>query len=229
MSQQSGDGEEPNPTGRTDETAVSATWFDESILERSRPSGVPDVGAVVLAAGEGRRFEGGYKLLEPVDGEPMIVRAVGLLLESCLPEVTVVVGHREAAVRDALADLDVEIITNEDWPEGQSTSLRRGVERAREGDWAATVFGLGDMPFVRPETVDLLVEGYLEDLGGIVAPASDGSRGNPTLFGSEYYEDLAAVTGDTGGRPVLWSAEDIAVIETEDPGVLRDVDVREDL
>lgn len=216
-------------SGPSANEGVSASWYEESALDASRPSGDLNVGAVVLAAGEGRRFEGGYKLLETVDGEPMIVRAVRPFVESCLSEVAVVVGYREDAVREALADFDVEIITNDDWEDGQSSSLRLGVERAREGDWSATVFGLGDMPFVRSATVDLLVEGYLEDLGAIVAPAYDGSRGNPTLFGHEYYEDLAAVTGDTGGRPVLWSADDVAVIETDDPGVLRDVDVREDL
>jgi molybdenum cofactor cytidylyltransferase len=159
----------------------------------------------------------------------MIVRAVRPFLESCVSAVSVVVGYRERAVREALADLDVEIIPNDDWEAGQSSSLRLGVERARAGEWAGTIYGLGDMPFIRSATVDLLVQGYLEGLGGIVAPAYEGSRGNPTLFGHEYDDDLAAVTGDTGGRPVLWAADDVAVIETDDPGVLQDVDVREDL
>ena len=87
----------PNSTGSTAEEPVSATWFDESALDASRPTGDPGIGAVVLAAGEGRRFEGGYKLLESVDGEPMIVRAVRPFVESCLPEVAVVVGCRRVS------------------------------------------------------------------------------------------------------------------------------------
>lgn len=208
---------------------VSATWYEEEDLSDPGPETGAGVGGVVLAAGEGRRFDGPYKLLERVEGEPMIRRAVRPFLESCLDNVVVVVGHREADVREVLSDLAVEIVTNPEYEAGQSTSLRRGVTRAQESDWDATVFGLGDMPFVRAETVDLLVQGYLAGFGGIVGPAHDGERGNPTLFVSEYYDELAAVTGDVGGRPVMLESDDVAIVETGDPGVLQDVDVREDL
>lgn len=187
-----------------------------------------DIGGVLLAAGPGERFEGPFKLLQPVEGEPMVRKAASALVESSLSAVVTVVGHEADAVREALSDLNVETVENTNYRDGQSTSVHMGVEMARERDWDAAVFGLGDMPFVTPETVDLVAQTYREGHGSIVAAGFDGKRGNPTLFDAEYYPDLMAVTGDTGGRPVLMSSPDVALVETGDPGVLRDIDTRED-
>lgn len=186
------------------------------------------IGGVVLAAGAGERYEGPYKLLEEVDGTAMVRRAVEAMLDSELDEVLVVVGHESDAVRTTIEDLDVDIMVNDAYREGQSTSLHLGVEAAREQDWDATVFGLGDMPFVTGGAIDLVLEAYAAGHASIVAAGYDGKRGNPTLFDETYYEELLNVTGDTGGRAVLMSSSDVGVVDTGEPGVLRDIDTRED-
>lgn len=186
------------------------------------------IGGVVLAAGPGERYEGPYKLLEEVDGTPMIRRAVSAMLDSEVDEVVVVLGHESEAVRETIQDLDVETLVNDAYRDGQSTSLHLGVERARERDWEATVFGLGDMPFVTPAAIDLVLQAYVAGHASIVAAGFEGKRGNPTLFDATHYADLLEVTGDTGGRAVLMSSADVGIVETDEPGVLRDIDTRED-
>lgn len=186
------------------------------------------IGGVVLAAGPGERYEGPYKLLEEVGGTPIVRRAVEAMLASEVAEVAVVVGHESDAVRDAIDPLDVDILVNDAYQAGQSTSLHLGVEAARERDWEATLFGLGDMPFVPSAVMDLVLQAYVEGNASIVAAGYEGKRGNPTLFDAAYYEDLLDVTGDTGGRPVLMSSSEVGIVETDEPGVLRDIDTRED-
>ncbi|MEF8771096.1 nucleotidyltransferase family protein [Halodesulfurarchaeum sp.] len=206
-----------------------STTIKASDLNRDHPGPQTAVGGAILAAGKGERYEGTYKLLDTVEGEPLIRRAVAPFVASCLEETVLVVGHKAEEVRAAVSDLEVTVIMNEAYEDGQSTSLRQGVEVARERGWDAIVYGLGDMPFVDADTIDVVVQGYLENNGEIIAPAYEGKRGNPTLFGSDTYEALSAVTGDTGGRPVLRSRSDLVVLETDDPGVLRDIDVKSDL
>lgn len=194
-----------------------------------RTDGGPRVGAVLLAAGQSSRFEDGNKLLAQVDGMPIVRRAAETLLDAAVEETVVIVGHDEDAVRDALSGLPVSFQFNPDYAEGQSTSVRAGVEAARERDWDGTVFALGDMPFVSPATVDALLDRYAGEGESIVAAAHDEKRGNPVLFGATHYETLADVHGDMGGRRLIEEHEDVALVETDDPGVTRDIDYEADL
>ena len=186
------------------------------------------VGGVVLAAGPGERYDGSYKLLETVDGTPMIRRAVAAMTESRVADVVVIVGHEADAVREAIGDLDVEYVENRAYQEGQSTSLHLGVEVARERDWDATVFGLGDMPFVTSSAIDAVIDAYADGRSTIVAAGFESKRGNPTLFDKSHYDALMDVTGDTGGRPVIMASADVGIVETGEPGVMRDIDTVED-
>jgi len=85
------------------------------------------------------------------------------------------------------------------------------------------------MPAVTTATVDTLVSAYRAGAGGALSAAYEGTRGNPVLFDARHFGTLSARTGDTGGRDVLLGAENAALIETGDPGVLVDVDRPTDL
>jgi molybdenum cofactor cytidylyltransferase len=183
------------------------------------------IGAALLAAGQGERFASGNKLLATVDGSAIVARAAATLRASTVDETVAVLGHDDDRVRETLPA--TETVLNERYHEGQSTSVTRAVAVARERGWDGTVFMLGDMPFVDPESVDAVVETYLDEGETICAPAYEGKRGNPALFDSRHYETLAAVTGDTGGRSLI-EAEG-TLVAVEDPGVRQDVDCRADL
>jgi len=195
------------------------------------------VAGVLLAAGTSSRFGDANKLLATVDGEALVRHAARTLLEAHLVRVVAVVGHESDRVRAALEGLDLDAVANPDYERGQATSVRAGV-RAIEGvgtdaDAAtavdAAVFALGDMPRVRPETVDLLVDAFRAGLGDPLAAAYEGCRGNPVLFGARHFEVLADVSGDTGGRRIILESDDAALVETGDPGVVQDVDTPDDL
>lgn len=185
-----------------------------------------DVYGVVLAAGRSERFGSRNKLLAEVGGEPIVRRAVRTVAAARVEGVTVVLGHEADRVEAALAGLDVETVRNPEYERGQATSVRRGIEAVRDEADAAVV-ALGDMPFVDRDSVDALVAAYGAGAGEALAAAHRGERGNPALFGATHFDDLAAVEGDTGGRAIL--LDEGALVETGDPGVLRDVDAPDDL
>lgn len=187
------------------------------------------VGGVVLAAGESTRFETGNKLLSPVDGTPLIGRVATTACESGLDDVVAILGYDADAVEAALEGLPLSTRYNEDYEDGQSTSVQRGISYAREADWDAAVFLLGDMPFVKPETVTAIVTHYRGHDGSIVAPRYEGKRGNPVLFAEQHFDTLADVTGDRGGRELIMEHDGPRFLETNDPGVLQDVDSETDL
>ena len=212
---------------------------------------------VLLAAGTGSRFDediggeqtqvGGEqtcdaenrdrtsdesnKLLADFDGEPIVTHSARTLTESSLDDALAVVGHDRERVAAALPP-EMETVVNPDYEQGQSASVRRGVAVARERGAEAVLFALGDMPRVNVETVDELLREYRENTPsespGIVAPRYEGRRGNPVLFDSRYFDALADVEGDRGGR-ALFETEPVSWVEVSDPGVHRDVDTLADL
>jgi len=191
------------------------------------PTRPATVAGVVLAAGTSSRYGDANKLLARVDGERIVTRSVRTYLDAAVDPVVVVVGHEAARVRAELPD-GVRVVHNPDYADGQASSVRTGVG-ALPPDVDATVVGLGDMPFVRPETVSLLVRAFRAGAGDPLAAAVDGQRGNPVCWGRQWFDALRGVNGDVGGRELLLTAPDAALIETGDPGVRRDVDRPVDL
>lgn len=190
------------------------------------PTGAVRVHGILLAAGTSSRFGGANKLLAPVDGEPMVRRAAQTLADADLAGVTVVVGHQATAVEAAVGELPVKTVYNEAYRDGQASSFQVGVRAAQLAGADAVVVALGDMPDVSTRTVRALVGAYENGAGTVLAAAQDGNRGNPVLFDAAHFDDLLAVEGDTGGRSVLLSADGAALVETGDPGVLRDIDTQ---
>jgi molybdenum cofactor cytidylyltransferase len=191
------------------------------------PTREPTVYGLVLAAGEGTRFSGGYKLLANFGETTVVRRAVRTLLRVGCPTY-VVVGHEGARVRDVLSGLDVEFVPNPDYADGKATSLRAGVA-ALPDDAEAVLVALGDMPVVDESTVRTLLRAYAAGAGDALAAAHEGRRGNPVLFDRSLFDRLRAVDDDEGGREVLLGAANAALVETGDPGVRRDVDTRSEL
>jgi molybdenum cofactor cytidylyltransferase len=183
---------------------------------------------VLLAAGGSSRFGERNKLLAEIDGTPLVRRAACTLRDSRVSRVVAVLGHQPSAVRDALADLDVEFVANDAYEQGLSTSVARGVRVASERSADAAVFLPGDMPFVDSATVNSLIDAFHADIADAVAPVHRGQRGNPVLFGAGHFDGLRSVGGDVGGRNVLLDS-DGALFETDDAGVVTDIDTREDL
>lgn len=193
------------------------------------PSNADAVGGIILGAGTSSRFGSANKLLATIDGAPMIRRVAAVAVESTLDELVAVLGHEASAVADTLSGLPVSTTYNADYAAGQSGSVRCGVEFARDSGWDAAVVLLGDMPFLSAATVDRLIAAYRSGAGSIVAPEYGGQRGNPVLFAREHFDQLAGVSGDRGGRELLRNRPDLVLIDTDDSGVVRDVDSGDDL
>lgn len=198
----------------------------------TEPSGQSDIAGVLLAAGEGTRFDGGNKLLAEVerDGErAAVVRlAAERLLDAPVTEAVAVLGHDAARVGDALTPLPIETVRNRDYASGQATSVCQGVSWARARNVDAAMFALGDMPWVAPSTYRALVDNWRATDAGMVVPTFEGRRGNPVIFGARHFDELSRVTGDSGGRDLL-EKQPVEWVPVEDPGIRRDVDTRDDL
>lgn len=188
---------------------------------------------ILLAGGVGARF-GGAKLLAPLPvashgvGEGTPIGAASCMhLMAALNDVVAVIRPRDPMLSAALRNTGARVVECEHARDGMGASLACGVAAAPDADgW---IVALADMPWIAPATIIRVVEALA---GGaeIVAPSFHGERGHPVGFTKSYGPLLAALTGDEGARAVIaarqWALQMVAV---DDPGVVRDVDLREDL
>ena len=190
--------------------------------------------AVVLAGGSGSRFGGG-KLTHPWRGGVLIDGALAAAFAAPARSVTVVTGADpgvEAAAR-AFADRlgqgsRLRIVHCGAHAEGMGATLRTGIASLAPDAAGAFVF-LGDMPQVPAAILPRLAEALAAGARA-AAPVFEGTRGHPVLFSAALLPQLATLTGDEGARSVLRALGDrFALVETDDPGVLTDIDRPEDL
>ncbi len=184
--------------------------------------------AVVLAAGGGSRFEGRMpKLLVPIEGEPMVVRAVRAALGAGADETIVVAGAVDllpALTEAGLAD-QVTLVVNDRWADGQATSLAVAIAVADAAGHEAVVVGLGDQPGVGAEAWRRVARADAD--APVVVATYGGRRRNPVRFGRAIWAELP-VEGDEGARGLLRRRPDL-VAEVGCPGEPDDVDTLEDL
>jgi molybdenum cofactor cytidylyltransferase len=160
------------------------------------------IAAIVLAAGASTRM-GRQKLMLPMpDGRPLVRVAVDQVLAAGLDDTVVVLGGDAEAIAGALRSLPVRTVVNLRYTEGQSTSLRAGLDALRPGTDAA-VIALGDQPLPDPAVIRRLVAAFRSGGRPVTVPIYRNGRGNPVLFSAALFDELRAVTGDRGGREVI--------------------------
>jgi molybdenum cofactor cytidylyltransferase len=202
------------------------------------------VAGIILAAGEARRFGESKQLLD-YHGQPFIRAVAKTALASGLSPVVVVTGANAEAVEAAVSDLPVALARNSGWQNGQSSSIRSGLQAlrnplkqnsspkfrefggGRDGVGAA-IFLLADQPQLTPTVLRALTEQHAQTLAPIVAPLVAGRRANPVLFDQATFPDLLSLTGDVGGR-AIFSKYPVAYLPWQDESLLMDVDTPEDL
>jgi molybdenum cofactor cytidylyltransferase len=183
----------------------------------------PIVG-LILAAGTSSRLGRPKQLLE-LDGVPLVRIVAERCLASHLDRVNVVVGHRGDEVAAALHGLNIDIVENPRFADGQSTSLIAGLVAAPDAD--AVVIALADQPTIRTGAINALIDARVA--GARIGMAAYGTeRGHPILFGRELFGELQEISGDRGGREVIRRhAGDVVVVPGESPAPLPDVDTEE--
>lgn len=197
-------------------------------------SGVAPFAALVLAAGRGARFGGG-KLLAPFKSGVLLDGALAAALAAPAERVILVSGFDAARVAAAARafteptgqDGRLRLVHAADHAQGLSASLRAGLKAVPPEAEGAFVF-LADMPRIPADMAGRLAGAIGPRLAA--APVFQGRRGHPVLLRRALFDRLRALDGDRGAGAVLAGlGDDLALIETDDPGVVFDVDTREDL
>ena len=195
---------------------------------------LPRIGAIVLAAGHSSRMRASghdvSKLVQPINGKPMIRHVVEAALQSAVSDVIVVTGNQEGAIRAALDNTPVLFVNNPDYSNGLSTSLISGLN-ALPAECDGALILLGDMPAIDALLLDRLIAAFdpAEDRA-IIVPVHEGRRGNPVLWGRRFFDEMRTLSGDQGARALFAPYGGLVCeIEAGSDAPLTDIDTKEAL
>ena len=96
-------------------------------MDEAHNSDNQPIGIIVLAAGASRRMNEPKQLLL-FEGKTLLRRAVETAVESIYQPIIVVLGANVEKMRLEIEDLPVELVFNQDWQRGLSSSIKIGLE-----------------------------------------------------------------------------------------------------
>ena len=182
------------------------------------------VGAIVLAAGFSSRF-GSSKLLAHLSSGKSVFQQTVERIAEAFPNRLIVTRPEMVAQLQVLAK-GTSILSFDHAGQGMGATLAFAVQQI--GDWDGCVVCLGDMPFIEASTYRCIAAQITAV--SIVTPIFNAQMGNPVAFGKNLFTDLAALTGDSGGRKLIdMYPRAVRELQVSDPGILQDIDTLEEL
>lgn len=184
---------------------------------------------LILAAGQSSRMRGEDKLLQEVEGQPLIrliARRAGQT--GCPVLVTLPVASTER--RRALSDLPVSLVEVQDADQGMAHSIRAGIAALPQQTEAVMILP-ADMPELTGADLCLMHDFWRDSENeSILRGATDaGQPGHPVVFPASCFDALLALEGDRGAKPVLSENRHlIRDVILPDAHALTDLDTQED-
>ena len=188
------------------------------------------IGAVLLAAGEGRRMGGITKCLIRLEGLPLITRHLIALSGAGVDEVVVVTGHARADVEPQVQNFPVTLAHNEMYAGGQEGLVRVRLA-ARTGCFDAVLIVLADQPLIAAGDLVELISAFKRRPGGhVLVPIVKSLRGNPIVIDDTARAQILASEVNVGCRQFMdRHPELVQKHETQNQRFVTDLDTFEDV
>lgn len=225
------------PLGRTEITGMGTGGLlkesagrpaPRNTRSRSGKSAVRQIAAIVLAAGRSSRSGNSHKLLGKVGDKTVIETTTHTLHAADIDTVFLITGANHERISGSAMQSGMQLVHNGNFAAGMGSSLAAGISALPpESDHAFVC--LGDMPFIRTSTFKTLkAEAEQRPVRTIFVPTFNGKRGHPVLWGRAFFDALAGLNGDVGGKRLLEEYADAVVeVPVDDPGILIDLDTPE--
>ncbi len=184
--------------------------------------------AIILSAGESKRM-GTPKPLLMINHETFLAHIISLIRKSKVGSIMVVLGSQAELIRKKIPLNDVELVFNDDFAQGQLSSLKVGLRAIKNTkDIEGVMVFLVDHPLISVDLINKLLDKFYGSGNRIVVPTYKGRRGHPVIFPKLLFSELMTAPNQQGARTVLRNNQaQIVELDTSEEGILLDIDTPE--
>ena len=184
---------------------------------------------LILAAGQSSRMRGVDKLLEPVDGMPLLRRQAEMALELS-DDVRVALPPPPHARYAELTDLPVSVIGVPDAAEGMGASLRH-IFATLGPDVSHAMLLLADLPDLTADDLRTVADAVGTRPDALIwrGATASGQGGHPMVFARALFPAFSKLSGDDGGRGIVAAAGgDVVLVPLAGNRARADLDTPEE-
>ena len=162
---------------------------------------------LIIAAGSSSRMRGVDKLLEDVNGMPLLRKQAKIALHTGHP-VFVALPNAAHPRADVLHDLAVTILAVPDATEGMSGTLRGAVAQLPEAP--AFMLVLGDLVALGTTDLQAVLAARAAHPNQLIwrGATQDGKPGHPIIFDDSLRSHFQKLSGDDGGDSIVRPLKD---------------------
>ncbi|MCO6382050.1 NTP transferase domain-containing protein [Oceanicola sp. 502str15] len=161
---------------------------------------------LILAAGAASRMAPRDKLLEPINGTPLLTRITEI---SCkVSDFTLVALPPDRPARQAAIEhTTARLLTVSNAAEGMNATLRAGLAALPKAP--AFMLLLADLPDLTEEDLRAVLQSHQAHPEALIwrGATSDGKPGHPVIFSSQLYENIQQLQGDDGAKSIVAAAQ----------------------
>ncbi|AXT26315.1 nucleotidyltransferase family protein [Ruegeria sp. AD91A] len=157
---------------------------------------------IILAAGQSSRMGDIDKLMQPINGIPLLARSASM---ACAVGPVIVALPPEPHPRyDALDGFDVQIVPVWDAAEGMNASLRAAIQKL-PSDAPATMVLLADLPDLTETDLTTILKARRAHPDNLIwrGTTEDGAPGHPVVFDRSLFDQLSRLKGDDGAQEIV--------------------------
>lgn len=165
------------------------------------------------------------KALLAYRGRTFLENIVARLAEAGVEKIAVVLGYHADEIRRTVNLETADVVINQDYARGQTSSLQAGLRALANSELEAVVLCLVDHPAVSSGTIRKLITNFRESSAPVVIPTFQSQRGHPVVIARGLFDELLRLGPDEGANVVIRKYRAATqFVEVDDRGILLDVD-----
>jgi len=187
------------------------------------------ISAILLAAGQSKRFKNENKLTKIYKKKPLINHVLNSLIKSKVNKITVVLGYESSKIKKITKkNKKINFITNINFKNGISSSIKAGIKKLSKNNKGFIVVQ-SDMPFINTSNINKIHRSILKKEYLVHALKFKNKIGNPIGFDISLLKKFRKMKGDVGAKfMVKRLKKNTNFIKVSSSKTFKDFDLKKD-